>query len=93
MLKADAPTAHDFYRLVEQTLEKEIHGPQACNAAQHVWGYVDKLATAAEKKRVLTAMGDLQNGPQNLPRLKRALLGLALKHNVEYLLQSLYFYI
>ena len=93
MLKADAPTGHDFYRLVEQTLEKEIHGPQACNAAQHVWGYMDKLATAAEKKRVLTAMGDLQNGPQNLPRLKRALLGLALKHNVEYLLQSLYFYI
>ena len=93
MLKADAPNAHEFYSLVEHTLEKEIYGPQARNAAEHVWGYMDKLATPAEKKRVLAAMGELQNGPQSLPRAKRALLGLAQKHNVEYLLQSLYFYI
>ena len=93
MLKADAPAAHEFYSLVEQTLEKEIHGPQARNAAEHVWGYVDKLASAAEKRRALAAMAELQNGPASLPRVKRVLLTLAERHNVEYLLQSLYFYI
>ena len=93
MLKADAPDAHEFYSLVEQTLEKEIYGPQARNAAEHVWGYVDKFATAAEKKRALAAMAELQNGPAALPRVKRVLLTLAERHAVEYLLQSLYFYI
>ena len=93
MLKADAPGAHEFYRLVEQSLAKEIYGPQARNAAAHVWGYVDKLASAAEKRRVLTAMNELQDGPAALPRLKRTLLKLAEQHRVEYLLQSLYFYL
>ena len=93
MLKVDAPDAREFYSLVEQTLEKKIYGPQARNAAEHVWGYVDKLATPAEKKRVLAAMGELQNGTESLPRAKRALLSLAIKHHEEYLLQSLYFYI
>lgn len=78
---------------MEQTLEKEIYGPQARNAAEHVWGYVDKFATAAEKKRALTAMAELQNGPAALPRVKRVLLTLAERHAVEYLLQSLYFYL
>ena len=93
MLKADAPDAYAFYRLVEQTLGKKIHGPQARNAAEHVWGYVDKFASAAEKKRALAAMTELQNGPAALPRVKRVLLTLAERHAVEYLLQSLYFYI
>ena len=93
MLKADAPTAHEFYSLVEQTLEKEISGPQARNAAEHVWGYVDKFASAAEKRRALAAMNELQNGPAALPRVKRTLLTLAERHRVEYLLHSLYFYI
>lgn len=93
MLKTDEPNAHDFYRLMEQTLEKDIYGPQARNAASHVWGYVDKLASAAEKRRVMTAMDELQNGPAALPRLKRVLQTLAEKHHVEYLQQSLYFYI
>lgn len=92
MLKAESPDALEFYSLVEQTLEKKINGPQARNAAEHVWGYVDKLATAAEKKRALAAMNELQNGPASLPRVKRVLLTLAEKHQVEYLLQSLYFY-
>ena len=93
MLKADAPDARAFYSLVEQTLEKEIYGPQARNAAEHVWGYVDKVATTAEKRRALAAMNELQNGPASLPRVKRTLLTLAERHHAEYLLQSLYFYL
>ena len=93
LLKADAPDAREFYSIVERTQEKEIRGPQASNAAAHIWGYMDKLATAAEKKKALAALADLHNGPANLPRVKRVLLGLAEKHHVEYLLQSLYFYI
>ena len=93
MLKADVPDAREFYSIVEQTQEKEIRGPQASNAAAHIWGYMDKLATAAEKKKALAALDDLHKDPANLPRVKRVLLALAEKHHVEYLLQSLYFYI
>ena len=93
LLKAEAPDAKTFYGIIEQALEKELSGPQARNAAAHVWGYVDSFASPAEKRRVLTAMDELQNGPGALPRVKRALLSLAERHNVTYLLHSLYFYL
>ena len=93
LLKADAADAQGFYTLVEQALQKELNGPQARNAAEHVWGYVDKLASPAEKKRALAGMAELQNGVTALPRVKRLLLGLAERHKVEYLLHSIYFYV
>lgn len=93
LLKAETPDAQRFYMLVEQTLEKELSGPKARNAAEHVWGYVDKFAAPAEKKRALAGMAALQNGVEALPRVKRLLLALAERHNVEYLLRSLYFYL
>lgn len=74
-------------------MEKELYGPQARNAAEHVWGYVDKLASPAEKKRALTGMAELKNGIAALPRVKRLLLTLAERHKVEYLLHSIYFYV
>lgn len=92
LLKAQAPDAMSFYALVEQAMGKELYGPQARNAAEHVWGYVDKLASPAEKKRALAGMAELQNGIAALPRVKRLLLTLAERHHVEYLLHSIYFY-
>lgn len=93
LLKAETPDAKVFYAMVEQAMEKELYGPQARNAAEHVWGYVDKLASPAEKKRALTGMAELKNGIAALPRVKRLLLTLAERHKVEYLLHSIYFYV
>lgn len=93
LLKAETPDAKGFYAMVEQAMEKELYGPQARNAAEHVWGYVDKLASPAEKKRALAGMAELKNGIAALPRVKRLLLTLAERHHVEYLLHSIYFYV
>lgn len=93
LLKAETPDAHGFYTLVEQALKKELYGPQARNAAEHVWGYVDRLASPAEKKRALAGMAELQNGIAALPRVKRLLLALAERHKVEYLLHGIYLYV
>ncbi len=93
LLKAETPDPQAFYTLIEQAQAKELSGPKARNAAEHVWGYVDKFATPAEKKRALAGIADLQNGTTALPRLKRQLLTLAERHNVEYLVRSLYFYL
>lgn len=93
LLKSDAPDPADFYALVEQAMEKDITPHRARNAAEHVWGYVDSLASPPERRRALTAIKALDTDDKALPRLKRQLLALAQKHNVTYLLQSLYFYI
>ena len=93
LLKAETPDAHGFYTLVEQALKKELYGPQARNAAEHVWGYVDRLASPSEKKRALAGMAELQSGVAALPRVKRLLLALAERHKVEYLLHGIYLYV
>ena len=93
LLKAETPDPQAFYLLIEQAQAKELCGPKARNAAEHVWGYVDKFASPAEKKRALAGMAELQNSTTTLPRVKRLLLALAARHDVRYLLHSLYFYL
>lgn len=93
MLKAEAPDPTAFYGLLEQALAKEPEAGQARNAAEHVWGYVDGFATPAETRRVRAAMDDLQKDVAALPRVKRLLFSLAKRHDVDYLLRSLYFFL
>lgn len=93
LLKAKNPTAGDFYALVEHALDKEITPGHARNAAQHIWGYLDKQASPAEEKRILSDIRALEKNVAVLPRLKRRLFALAEKHTAGYLLHSLYFYV
>ena len=58
-----------------------------------MWGYLDKLASVAERGRVLADIEALDRDPNALPRLKKKLLALAATQGQEYLLRSLYFYL
>ena len=93
LLKENKPDAAVFYGRLEKTLEKAVTPGHARNAAQHVWGYLDKLASAAESRRVLADIEALARDSKALPRLKNKLLALAEKHGQGYLLRSLYFYL
>lgn len=93
LLKRKQPDAASFYRFLERALDKDITPGHARNAAQHVWGYLDKLASTAERGRVLADLEALDRDPKALPRLKKKLLALAVKQGHDYLLRSLYFYL
>lgn len=93
LLKTSVPSAAAFYALLEDALGKGITPGHARNAAQHVWGYLDKRASPAEKTRILSDMRALEKDAKALPRLKRRLFALAGKQAADYLLNSLYFYV
>ena len=91
-LKADKPEALQFYQLLEQALAQPVSPGNALNAAQHVWGYLDELATPADKKKVLQSFEMLKDSLQPLAGLKKKFYTLAEQQKQLYLLQSLYFY-
>ena len=93
LLKREQPDAVSFYGFLERALNKDITPGHARNAAQQAWGYLDKLASTAERRRVLTDVEALDRDPKALPRLKKKLLALAAKQDQDYLLRSLYFYL
>lgn len=93
LLRENAPNAAGFYGRLEAALGKTVTPGHARNAAQHVWGYLDTLASAAESRRVLADIAALDKDAKALPRLKNKLLTLAEKHGQDYLLHSLYCYL
>lgn len=93
LLKDNKPDPAGFYACLENALAKAVTPGPARNAAQHVWGYLDKLASAAEARRVLAEITALEGDAKALPRLKNKLLSLAEKHGQNYLTRSLYFYL
>lgn len=90
-MKGDRPDALEFYRILGEALEQPLAPGQAVNAAQHVWGYVNGVTTAAEKKRFASALQRCALSLSALPGLKRMLYALAERRESPYLLQSLYF--
>lgn len=93
LLKSERPAAEAFYALLEQALACPLEPGKARNAAEHVWGYVRKMATASESARMLADLELLGNDLAPLPRVKRKILALAASKDEEYLLRSLYFYL
>ena len=91
-LKADKPSPLGFYQLLEQALAQPLTPGNALNAAQHVWGYLDELASPTEKKKVLEKFQILKTSLAPLPSLKKQFYTLAQQQKQAYLLQSLYFY-
>lgn len=93
LLKSERPAAEAFYALLEDALTCDLEPGKARNAAEHVWGYVGKKATASESARMLDDLELLGNDLAPLPRIKRKILALATSNGEEYLLRSLYFYL
>lgn len=85
--------ALDFYTLVDKALQKEDHTGQVINGLTHVWGYFKKMATEQEKSRFEKAIKDFECGIISKKAIKNKLFKMALKYEVLYLLEGLYFYI
>ena len=83
----------EFYRLIETAFAEEPHPGYAKNAAAHVWGYFKKHATDTERKQYEKNLANYSNNTGTLATLKRQLFKIAEKYEVDYLLQSLYFYL
>ena len=92
LLKDDNPEAQAFYAHIEASLDQKASPGNARNAAQHVWGYVDRLASPRENRQVLSDMEKFEDDPAAVGRVKRKLFALAEKNGNTYLLNSLYFY-
>ena len=86
-------TVQEFYRLIDTAFAEEPHPGYAENAAAHVWGYFKKHATDTERKQYEKNLANYRNNTGTLATLKRQLFKIAEKHEVDYLLQSLYFYL
>ena len=83
----------EFYRLIDTAFAEEPHPGYAENAAAHVWGYFKKHATDTERKQYEKNLANYRNNTGTLATLKRQLFKVAEKYEVDYLLQSLYFYL
>lgn len=93
LLKNEKPAADAFYDLIEKALTCDPEPGKARNAAEHVWGHVNKNASANDVARMLKDLELLGSDLAPLPRIKRKLLALAADSNEEYLLHSLYLYV
>ncbi len=93
LLKSARPGAESFYTLIEEALSQDVSPGRAQNAARHVWGYLDRLAAPNEARRVLADLEAIATDPKAPARVKRKLLALAEAHKIDYLLDSLYFYL
>ncbi|WP_319470045.1 UV DNA damage repair endonuclease UvsE [uncultured Trichococcus sp.] len=89
----EAYPIQEFYRLIDTAFAEEIRPGYAENAAAHVWGYFKKYATDTERKQYEKNLANYRNNTGTLATLKRQLFKMAEKYEVEYLLQSLYFYL
>ncbi len=82
-----------FYTLIEQSLDIELNKKAQINTLQHIWGYFKKKASDKEKQKFLKLLDDYINKDKTINPSRNYLYKLSLKYNVEYLLDSLYFYI
>ena len=89
----EAYPVREFYRLIDTAFAEEPHPGYAENAAAHVWGYFKKHATDTERKQYEKNLANYRNNTGTLAILKRQLFKMAEKYEVDYLLQSLYFYL
>ena len=89
----EAYPVQEFYRLIDTAFAEEPHPGYAENAAAHVWGYFKKHATDAERRQYEKNLSNYRNNTGTLATLKRQLFKMAEKYEVDYLLQSLYFYL
>lgn len=81
----------EFYHLIEEALDIAVTLNNALNGIDHVWGHLKKKATTKEQASYANLKEKYVVEEVSLNRLKNWLKRLAVKHDEEYLLQSLYF--
>ena len=88
-----APVAKEFYTLIETAMLLDEDMGAEVNAAEHVWGYISKDGTATEKNRYEKLLNGYRKKENGIAPVKKHLLSCALKRDLEYLVNSYYFYI
>lgn len=89
----NSTVAKEFYTKIEAA-QKIIEDPKGeINAAEHIWGYLNKRASDKEKNRFNKLIEEYRNGSGKADIIKKHLLKLATIQNEKYLINSLYFYI
>lgn len=82
----------EFYKLLDDALEKKEIVGNSINAALHVWGYFKSIASEDEKKKFKKSLERYEEGNISINSMKKLLWKMALKYNETYLLDSYYFY-
>lgn len=83
--------ADEFYRIIDDSLLMEENVPSEVNALQHVYGYFKKMASKKEKEVFLSNLMKYQESKITLNKVKKQLRTLALKYEINYLINSYYF--
>jgi UV DNA damage endonuclease len=87
------PDVLKFYSLIESSLDCEVTKNAQINTIQHLWGYFKKIATKSEKDRFFKLLEGYREDKKSLSAIKNHIYKLSYKYSIEYLLDSLYFYI
>ncbi|MGD1821213.1 MAG: UV DNA damage repair endonuclease UvsE [Pleomorphochaeta sp.] len=82
-----------FYEIIENTMQIELSKNSQINSIDHIWGYFKSFADEKERNKYITLITAYKNNKKSLSAVKNYLYKLAYNYNVEYLLNSLYFYI
>lgn len=77
----------EFYKIIEKAYDLPYNESNFINSIDHIWGYFKDICTETEKKKYLRLKEDKKS------IIKNFLLKLADKYNIEYLLNSYFFYI
>lgn len=82
-----------FYEIIENTLDIKLTKKAQINSLNHLWGYFKNNASEKEKKKFFSLLNSYDSDKKTINSLINFLYKLSLKYNIEYLLNSLYFYI
>lgn len=86
-----------FYRWIESAQKERLEYGRVINALQHVWGYFREVTVAKEEKQYEKLVARLEASEDDfehqLELLKRFILKLAFQYEIQYLIDSLYFYL
>ncbi len=85
--------ALSFYNLIEKAIDIENHKPSQINTLTHIWGYFKKIGTEGEKKKFFSLLNDYQDNKKSITPIKNYIFKLSYKYDIDYLLESLYFYL
>ena len=88
----DAKCVKEFYDFLEQAYVLPEDRDAEVKAAEHVWRYLSNDCSRTERNRYHKLMEAYQNGTGEIRAVKNHLLKVAGNRTMDYLLQSLYFY-
>lgn len=89
----DKPDAMGFYELIEKAFNMDTMQGNDINAIQHIWGYFKDRVTLDESEIFAKKLERYRSFKISNKPIKKYLLNLSEKYDVEYLINSLYFYI